>query len=193
MCDSFKQMLEEDGPVERSPTSNKHPATSGPRKSTQDFAEARNNAEGATLRNYLRDYLDPANRVLPDFVFDWSRDGVQHKVVNRLRHGHYGSDMTIDLHHKSVREAHGLIWDFLNDAVQANCRNVRIVHGKGEKSKPQATMKSYVGQVLQEHDDVFAYCTATPDLGGPGCTMVWLRKSEVAKVENRERHQSRRA
>lgn len=196
MCNFEKLLNGEGGSIEKNSPPNKIKPTSKSSDPNPDLAAARQNAAEPTVRNYLRDYLDDANHVEPDHRFNWNRDGTQRLVVKRLRDGHYQSDAQLDLHFKTIKEAWQLIWDFLEESLEKGLRNVRIVHGKGERVKPPARparMKSYVGQVLQEHLDVFGFCTAEPDQGGSGTTLVWLRKSQEEKDANRERHQSRRS
>lgn len=178
--------------VERENPSNRFETPNGPSEPTSQQYEARINAMDEESPNYLRDFLDDMNRVEPDHVFNWRRDGAQTAVANHLKHGHYSVGDQIDLHHKSIREAHELIWRFLSDALVNGHRTVSIVHGKGAKSNQPAQLKSYVGQALQDHDDVLAYCTAPHEQGGTGATLVWLRKSEKEKDATRERILSRR-
>ena len=161
------------------------------RRPTAAQLAAREHAVRAASPNYLRDFLDESNHVLPDHEFLWNRDGTQVAVLSRLKLGLYQSDDQLDLHHKLIREAHGLIWSFLSKALENGYRNVRIIHGKGAKSQPPARLKSFVGQVLQEHQDVFAFCSAPQELGGSGTTLVWLRKSQRDKEATRERIQSK--
>lgn len=164
----------------------------GPKRPTPGQIAARKNATEEPSPNYLRDFLDESSLVSPEHSFQWRRDGTQIQVSSQLKAGRYSSADKIDLHHRSIREAHELIWTFLSTALSNGYRNVQIIHGKGIRSQPPAQLKSYVGQVLEEHDDVFAFCTAPPQLGGAGATLVWLRKSEREKEETRERIQSRR-
>lgn len=187
----FERAMAEDGVEKNSPT-NRVEASNGPSEPTTQQYGARVNATVEESPNYLRDFLDDMNQVSPEHLFNWRRDGVQAEVVERLRLGHYALGDQIDLHQKMIHEAHGLIWSFLSEALDKGQRNVRIVHGKGERSNPPARLKSYVGQVLKEHDDVFAFCTAPAELGGAGTTLVWLRKSEEEKEATRERILSRR-
>lgn len=181
-----KDGVEKNGPTNRVETSN------GPSEPTPQQYGARVNATVEESPNYLRDFLDDMNRVPPDHVFNWRRDGAHTAVVNLLRQGHYSVDDQIDLHHKSIREAHELIWTFIYDARANGHRTVSIIHGKGVESNRPAQLKSYVGQALQDHRDVNAFCTAPPEQGGEGATLVWLRKSEQEKEATRERILSRR-
>ena len=186
----FEREMAKDGVAKNEPI-NRVESSNGPSEPTPQQYGARVNATVDESPNYLRDFLDDMYRVPPDHVFNWRRDGAQTAVVSLLKHGHYSSGDQIDLHHKSIREAHELIWSFLSDALTNGYRTVSIVHGKGAESNPPARLKSYVGQALQDHHDVIAFCTAPPERGGAGATLVWLRKSEQEKDATRERIQSR--
>lgn len=164
----------------------------GPKAPTPKQIAAQKHAMSEPSANYLRDFVDERSQVTPDHVFQWHRQGTQIAVLDRLKLGHYSPGDQIDLHHRSIREAHGLIWTFLTNAITNGYRNVRIIHGKGARSNPPAQLKSYVGQVLKEHNDVFAFCSAPVELGGTGSTLVWLRKSERDKEATRERILSKR-
>lgn len=164
----------------------------GPKELTARQIAAQEHATKEPSPNYMRDFLDESSQVTPDHQFQWHREGTQVAVLDRLKLGHYASGDQIDLHHRSIREAHGLIWSFLAESLANGHRNVRIIHGKGARSNPPAQLKSYVGQVLKEHEDVFAFCSAPRELGGTGTTLVWLRKSELEKEATRERIQSKR-
>ena len=191
MQDSMSEFEREMSDVDKLKSTPRIDPPNGPSEPTPEQLGARDNAMGDSQRNYLRDFLDDMNRVLPDHLFNWRRDGAQTEVVNYLRQGHYSSGDQIDLHHKSIREAHELIWAFLSNALSNGHRTVSIVHGKGANSTQPAQLKSYVGQALQDHHDVIAFCTAPPEQGGAGATLVWLRKSEEEKEATRERIQSR--
>lgn len=150
------------------------------------------NAVQARELNYLSDSLDNRFLVSPDKAFDWSEDGQQINVRYGIRLGRYKAGDQLDLHGKRIQQAHKEIWSFLKRSQDRGHQNVTIVHGKGERSNPPAQMKSYVGQVLIEHKDVKAYCSAPEEEGGLGATLIWIRKSDQAKRDNAERHQSRR-
>ena len=174
--------LKSDDKIEKSATAH---------QPTPQQLAAQKNATQEPNPNYLRNFLDDVNQVTPQHQFDWRRDGIQQPVVELMKKGEYGYDRSLDLHHKSIAEAWGLIWTFIEEALDAGIRNVRVVHGLGTKSKIPARMKSYVGQALKDHEEVKAYCSAPTESGGPGATLVWLKSSEADKAKTRERIQSR--
>lgn len=128
------------------------------------------------------DMLDPY-----DVIF-FKRDGVQEGVYRKLRLGKYEIDAVLDLHRKTIKEAREEVFDFVRDCVDSGLRTVMILHGKGERSKPPAVLKSYVAKWLPDLHHVLAYHSAQQYHGGAGALYVLLRKSDRKKQENRERH-----
>ena len=186
----FEKEMSDDGVKPLPPSGRKTNTTKT--KTTPGQEQRRHDAETEIEQNCLRDHLESESRVSPDAEFDWRRDGLQTKVANHFRKGRYKSECQIDLHGNTIKEAHALIWKFLQDAIGRGFRNVTIIHGRGVTSKPAAQMKSYVGQVLKEHKDVYGFCTAEPEDGGKGATWVWLRKSDDEKLETAERISARK-
>jgi DNA-nicking Smr family endonuclease len=124
---------------------------------------------------------------------DWlayKQAGVQEGVFRKLRLGKYPIQAQLDLHRLTVRQARERIWRFIRDARLQGLRTVLITHGKGERSQPQAVLKSYTRTWLRQLDDeVLAFHTAQPRHGGVGAVYVLLKKSEEARLMNRERFQ----
>ena len=81
--------------------------STGPKEPTLQQIAAKENATTEPSPNYMRDFLDDSSYVLPDHVFQWHKEGTQVAVLDRLKLGHYASGDQIDLHHRSIREAHG--------------------------------------------------------------------------------------
>lgn len=78
------------------------------------------------------------------------------------------------------------------DCIARDVRTALVLHGKGERSQPQALLKSYVSAWLPQIPDVMAIHSADRRHGGSGALYIPLRKSERRKADNRERHQKRR-
>ncbi|MDO6708859.1 DNA endonuclease SmrA [Photobacterium sp. 1_MG-2023] len=135
--------------------------------------------------------LDYANRVKPDDMLDFKRDGVQDGVIRKLRLGKYDIQARLDLHRKTLKEARDEVLSFLKQCQRMDIRTVLIVHGKGERSNPPALMKSYLATWLIQISDVMGYHSALRQHGGNGALYVMLKKSPERKLENRERHQKR--
>ena len=135
------------------------------------------------------DYVEP---VEPHDILSFKRDGVQEGVYRKLRLGKYDVHAVLDLHRKTLKEAHKEVFDFIVDAMVHGLRTVMILHGKGAQSDPPAFLKSYVNKWLPQMDEVLAFHSAQKHQGGVGAVYVLLRKSEKNKLENREKHQGRR-
>jgi len=76
----------------------------------------------------------------------------------------------IDLHAFLPGETSRLLEDYLEEAVRAGFRQVRIVHGRGT-----GTQRQTVRVVLSRHPAVEAFADAPPEAGGWGATVATLR------------------
>ncbi|MDU4095589.1 MAG: Smr/MutS family protein, partial [Pantoea sp.] len=84
------------------------------------------------------------------------------------------------------------VFAFMMEARKDNLRNLLIVHGKGREDESHANIvRSYLARWLQQFDDVQAFCIAQPQHGGSGAIYVGMRKTEQARLDNRERHAKR--
>ncbi len=115
---------------------------------------------------------------LPDVgdPLSYRSDGIQDSVFRRLQRGTYRIGAELDLH--------GLRWDqskvalvrFLAAAREANLRCVRIIHGKGLRSKGDGpVLKQRLDPWLRQRSEVLAYCSARREDGGTGAVYVLLR------------------
>lgn len=84
-----------------------------------------------------------------------------------------------------------VLLQFVRDCQERDIRAVLVLHGKGERSQPQALLKSYVSAWLPRIPEVMAIHSAERRHGGSGALYVLLKKSERKKAENRERHMRR--
>ncbi|MCC7456783.1 MAG: Smr/MutS family protein [Nitrospira sp.] len=104
------------------------------------------------------------------------RAGVPHTVLRKLRRGHWVIQDEFDLHGMTAEEARLATAAFLQDCVQHGIRCVRIVHGKGLRSKNRMpVLKRKLAHWLIMRDEVLAYCEARPADGGSGAVVVLLR------------------
>ncbi|MCO4786570.1 DNA endonuclease SmrA [Marinomonas atlantica] len=166
----------------------------GKKKGEVDFTQRQKAALIAKVedRNHLsKDYVE---RVDPDDMLEYKKDGVQDGVFKRLRQGKYGIDSRLDLHRRTVEQARVEVYQFVADCMRHDIRVAIIVHGKGDRTpdpNDQATIKSFINKWLRDLDDVMAFHTAQRHHGGLGAVYVLFRKSDKARLENWERHQKR--
>jgi dsDNA-specific endonuclease/ATPase MutS2 len=76
----------------------------------------------------------------------------------------------IDLHAFLPGEVPRLLEDYLEEAVRAGFRQVRIVHGRGT-----GTQRRTVRAVLARHPEVESFADAPPEAGGWGATVAALK------------------
>ena len=103
------------------------------------------------------------------------RNGLSNQILKKLRRGFWATQDHLDLHGLRVEEARALLVSFLNDALKHGLRCVRIVHGKGLRSKnAEPVLKRKTGNWLAQRDEVLAFVQARAEDGGGGAVMVLL-------------------
>jgi DNA-nicking Smr family endonuclease len=107
----------------------------------------------------------------------YSRPGIQHSVMRRLRTGKYATEGELDLHGLTVPQAREALGQFLRDAQFRGWRCVRIIHGKGLSSAGRIpVLKQKINGWLPQRDEVLAFCSALPVDGGTGAVYVLLKR-----------------
>ncbi|MGD8430102.1 MAG: Smr/MutS family protein [Ectothiorhodospiraceae bacterium] len=106
------------------------------------------------------------------------REGLQKRVLRRLRRGHYSVAAELDLHGMTSELARSALREFMAECRRRDHRCVRIIHGKGRGSSNRGpVLKGKVNRWLRQRDDVLAFCSARPVDGGTGALYVLLRHS----------------
>lgn len=103
------------------------------------------------------------------------RPGMQKRFLTRLRRGHYSIGDHLDLHQMNTETARNAILAFLDEAQYRGIGCVRIVHGKGLRSKKGPVLKQLTARLLSRHPRVAAYASCRPVDGGTGAVLVLLR------------------
>ena len=137
-------------------------------------------------RNQLT--LGEIDRVKPFDVLAWKKDGEQPRVFRHLAGGKYPIEATLDLHHRTLKQACDDVFRFISLSSVHGFRSVVITHGRGDRSADPAKLKSYVAHWLVQLPDVIGFHSAPRRFGGTGSTFVLIRKPPSKKEENRERH-----
>lgn len=107
----------------------------------------------------------------------FTRLGLQHKTVRKLRRGEFSIEAELDLHGQTKIEARQAIVQFLHYCRDQGLRCVRIIHGKGLGShQKRPILKQYVNHWLRQRDDVLAFCSARQVDGGTGAVYVLLKR-----------------
>lgn len=103
------------------------------------------------------------------------RTGFQRRYLTRLTRGHYAINDHVDLHHMNVDTARKVLLDFIEHSVAAGHGCVRVVHGKGLRSRSRPRLKEMTNHVLRRHPAVIAFASCRPVDGGTGAVTILLR------------------
>ncbi len=119
--------------------------------------------------------FDPAWMEVGDEL-SFLRDGYPPKLLRELKRGQYSVQDDIDLHQMNAAAAQESIVIFLAEARRAGIRCVRIIHGKGLRSRSAGpVLKGLTDRMLRRRDDVIAFASARPSMGGTGAVVVLLK------------------
>ncbi|SFV87325.1 Smr domain protein [hydrothermal vent metagenome] len=109
-------------------------------------------------------------------VVCYARNGISKKQINIMKQGHIYDDVAeIDLHGYTIEEACEALPDFIYR--HQFDRYVRIVHGKGYRSKGGLSkLKTQVVRFLEAHPQVLAFHSCSIKNGGTGAVFALLKK-----------------
>jgi len=103
------------------------------------------------------------------------KNGVQKRMMQKLNRGQFPVGGQLDMHHMTTETAHIALLEFIADARSSTMECVRIIHGKGLRSKNGPRLKLMTRQVLRDHPQVLAFTTCKPADGGSGAVDVLLK------------------
>lgn len=83
---------------------------------------------------------------------------------------HVPIEDSMDLHPFRPRDVRSVVESYLEEAVAAGFREVRLIHGRGI-----GVQREIVRSLLSKHPDVESFADAPPGRGGWGATLVRLR------------------
>jgi DNA-nicking Smr family endonuclease len=120
--------------------------------------------------------FDPAAIEVGDEIC-WLKAGQPSSLLRQLRRGHFSVRAEIDLHEMSAAVARRAIHGFLDECRRNREFCVRIVHGKGLRSRNAGpVLKRLAARLLARRRDVLAYASARPAQGGTGAVVVLLHR-----------------
>ncbi len=132
--------------------------------------------ETAALEESLSDHVPYELAMESGEELRFLRPGLPTDVLRKLRRGHWRIDHHLDLHGHTVDEAREALAVFLQECRKSAARCVRIVHGKGLRSKRrEPVLKGKVAGWLLQREEVLAYCQARAADGGGGAVVVLLK------------------
>lgn len=105
------------------------------------------------------------------------KDGHSPALLRKLKRGQFSIADEMDLHQMTANVARAAIAAFLADSKRSGRFCVRIIHGKGLRSRNEGpVLKRLVDSLLRRRADVLAYASAKPNEGGTGATIVLLKR-----------------
>ena len=106
------------------------------------------------------------------------RTGLRRDTLKKLRRGHWVLQAELDLHGLISVEARQAVNEFIAGCSKRGLRCVRIIHGKGLRSKNrEPVLRTKVKNWLMQKDEVLAFCQARAVDGGSGAVVVLLKSS----------------
>lgn len=132
--------------------------------------------EEQVMRDLLSDEYHPAVMETGEEM-SFARPGLQRLLLRRLQRGQFAVGAELDLHGMTVPLARLALTRFLRECRAAGIRCVRVIHGKGYRSRQQGpVLKNKVNSWLRQWDEVLAFCSARPADGGTGALYVLLKR-----------------
>ncbi len=104
------------------------------------------------------------------------KSGLSSRLLQKLKRGQFSIADEIDLHQMTVDVARAAVKQFLDTNRRADRLCIKIIHGKGLRSRAQGpVLKRLVDGLLRQRSDVLAFASAKPAEGGTGAVIVLLR------------------
>ena len=132
--------------------------------------------ERAALRDSLSDHVAWEIGTETGEELSFARSGIGAHTLRKLRRGHWAIQDELDLHGLTTLEARPLLVEFLNHCARHGFRCVRIIHGKGLRSRNrEPVLKQKVANWLMQRNEILAFCQARRADGGGGAVVVLLK------------------
>lgn len=145
------------------------------RRPAAPHPRAADEGEELTFPDRFSDHFE-TDEVGSHDVLEFSRPGLQHRQLQKLRRGQLPIGAELDLHGMSAAVARRALIEFIGLSCAAGVRCVRIIHGKGAMNAGKApVLKNRLNSWLRQHHDVLAFNSATGPDGGTGAVYVLLR------------------
>jgi DNA-nicking Smr family endonuclease len=134
--------------------------------------------EQQVLRDSLCDPIDILEAGESGEELFFVRPGVPKAALRKLKRGGWVTQAELDLHGMRSEEARLSLSGFLQQCARQDCRCVRIIHGKGLRSRNREPVLKYkLRHWLTQREDVLAFCQARSVDGGAGAVIVLLKAS----------------
>lgn len=114
-----------------------------------------------------------------DQALFFATQGLQLKVMKRLRKGHIPWEQGIDLHGFTIEQARDQLSHFIRNCYYQGCQCALVVHGKAYSQSGSVPMlKSYTNDWLRQLPQVIAFSSAQAKDGGAGALYVLIKRKK---------------
>lgn len=120
---------------------------------------------------------------MPEYMEGYA-EGISPISLDKLKNGEFSIRKTLDLHGLSIDDAKLAFEKFIGDSVKEGLNCVKVVHGRGLKSKSLPVLKENLKVWIiraMNRKWVAAFSSARMCEGGPGATCILLKKVPVKK------------
>lgn len=120
---------------------------------------------------------------LPEYMEGYVED-LNPLVMEKLRNSEFSVQKVLDLHGLSADDAHEAFSSFIHEAVQSQICCVKVIHGRGLKSKSGPVLKEKLKEWIvraMHRKWVVAFASSKMSAGGPGATVILLRANARKK------------
>jgi DNA-nicking Smr family endonuclease len=122
----------------------------------------------------IHSVIDPALIEVGEEL-SYLKDGHSPLLLRKLKRGQFSVADEIDLHQMTAAVAREAVLLFLAQSKRDGRHCVKIIHGKGLRSRNQGpVLKRLVDSLLRRRADVLAFASAKPNDGGTGAVLVLL-------------------
>jgi DNA-nicking Smr family endonuclease len=135
------------------------------------------------LEDAIEDHYGLTVTNVPEYMEGYI-EGMNPLTMEKLRKGEFSVQRTLDLHGYSTEDADELFQLFIRDIIRAGLNCVKIIHGRGLKSKGSPVLKEHLKTWIiraMHRKWVIAFSNAVMRDGGPGATYILLKNKPVKK------------
>jgi len=131
--------------------------------------------EARVSQELTRSVIDPAQIEIGEEL-SYLKQGLSPRLLRQLKRGQFSITDEIDLHQMTAEVARKAIKLFLDESRREHRLCVKIIHGKGLRSRAQGpVLKRLVDGLLRRRGDILAFASAAPAEGGTGAVVVLMR------------------
>jgi DNA-nicking Smr family endonuclease len=154
------------------------------RKAEKTHGFGRDSADvGKQLREAIEDHRAFRVTDLPEYMEGHVED-VNPLVMEKLRNGEFSIQKILDLHGYSVADGYVIFQEFLREAVHSGLHCVKVIHGRGLKSREKPVLKEKLKEWIvraMHRKWIVAFSSSRMCEGGPGATCILLRRRPEKK------------